>query len=85
MNPFLFMTAILVEPYVNNDGSYTAVPGVPIIGQNVSSLHRLKDVDNKGACQVDSYYATTRFGEALAYLDGQMAAFLYLETFLCDE
>ena len=53
MNPFLFMTATLVEEEVQEDGTYKPIPGVQIIGQNVSSLHRLKDINNKGeeACQ----------------------------------
>ena len=51
MNPFLFMNAILVEHIGELKGEqmvYNPIPGNPIIGQNVSSLHRLKDVDNKG-------------------------------------
>jgi hypothetical protein len=48
VNPFLFMTATLVEIDHNEHGIYTPIPGVQIIGQNVSSLHRLKDIDNKG-------------------------------------
>ena len=42
------MTASLVETEEQENGSYRPVPGVQIIGQNVSSLHRLKDIDNKG-------------------------------------
>lgn len=43
VNPFLFMMAMLIdaktEQLVGNNG---------MIGQNVSSLHRLKDLDSKG-------------------------------------
>lgn len=42
------MTASLVEAHLQDDGTYKAVSGVYVIGQNVSSLHRLKDIDNKG-------------------------------------
>ena len=42
------MTASLVETEEQENGSYRPIPGVQIIGQNVSSLHRLKDIDNKG-------------------------------------
>jgi hypothetical protein len=48
VNPFLFMTATLVEVDHDEHGMYKPIPGVQIIGQNVSSLHRLKDIDNKG-------------------------------------
>lgn len=47
VNPFLFMTAQLVEPEADATGSYNPI-GNEILGQNVSSLHRLKDIDNKG-------------------------------------
>ena len=42
------MTAALIEVEQQEHGGYNPVPGVPIIGQNVSSLHRLKDIDDKG-------------------------------------
>jgi hypothetical protein len=48
VNPFLFMTATLVEVDHDEHGMYKPIPGIQIIGQNVSSLHRLKDIDNKG-------------------------------------
>ena len=48
VNPFLFMTAAVVEAEPQEHGGYNAVPGVQIIGQNVSSLHRLKDISNDG-------------------------------------
>lgn len=48
VNPFLFMTATLVEPDQQENGSYKPIQGVQIIGQNVSSLHRLRDINNKG-------------------------------------
>lgn len=49
VNPFIWMNALLVDAEPGEDGRYTAVTPPPIIGQNVSSLHRLKDVNNKGA------------------------------------
>jgi hypothetical protein len=42
------MTAALVEVEQQEHGGYNPVPGVQIIGQNVSSLHRLKDISNEG-------------------------------------
>lgn len=45
MNPFLFMNAVLVGA---ERGPSDALKGNQLLGQNVSSLHRLKDVNNKG-------------------------------------
>ena len=47
------MTATLVEEEEQENGTYKPIQGVQIIGQNVSSLHRLKDINNRGeeACQ----------------------------------
>jgi hypothetical protein len=42
------MTATLVEEDEQDNGTFIPIQGVQIIGQNVSSLHRLKDVNNKG-------------------------------------
>lgn len=47
VNPFLFMTATIVGTEPEN-GAFITIPGVNIVGQNVSSLHRLKDINNKG-------------------------------------
>lgn len=59
VNPFMFMIAVLVEaepaPQGDpNDPSSTdawkPVQGNNLLGQTVSSLHRLKDVNNAGMC-----------------------------------
>lgn len=42
------MNAVLVEAEEQETGGFRGVAGNQIIGQNVSSLHRLKDIDNKG-------------------------------------
>ena len=50
VNPFLFMNAVLVS--AENEHGQPSVPktlqGNQLLGQNVSSLHRLKDINNKG-------------------------------------
>ena len=46
VNPFLFMMATLVDAEQENES--TRIPGISLIGQSVSSLHRLKDIDNTG-------------------------------------
>ena len=47
VNPFLFMNVLLVEPDAI-DGAYKPVGGNSLLGSTVSSLHRLKDINNKG-------------------------------------
>ena len=42
------MNCYLVESERDADGNYVQVQGNALIGQSVSSLHRLKDVNNKG-------------------------------------
>jgi hypothetical protein len=42
---FMMVTLIMVK-----DGQEENVAGKYLIGQTVSSLHRLKDINNKGAC-----------------------------------
>lgn len=45
VSPYVFMIATLLDgPHSEN-----VVPGKSIIGQSSSSLHRLKDNDNRGA------------------------------------
>jgi hypothetical protein len=51
VNPFLFMTAVLVDP-----NAQTPVCPNQLIGSFVSSLHRLKDIDNKGEILVPPFY-----------------------------
>lgn len=47
VNPFLFMNAVLVSAD-NEQGQPQSLKGNQLLGQNVSSLHRLKDINNKG-------------------------------------
>lgn len=47
VNPFLFMNAVLVSAE-NENGQVQTLKGNQLLGQNVSSLHRLKDINNKG-------------------------------------
>lgn len=47
VNPFLFMTVTLVKAE-QTSGRFEHVAGDNLLGTTVSSLNRLKDVNNKG-------------------------------------
>ena len=48
VNPFLFMTATLVEVEEAENGKYQRISDRHLTGQTVPSLHRLKDIDGAG-------------------------------------
>ena len=48
VSPTLFMTATVVEVEESEPGVHKTVQPNPLIGSYSSSLHRLKDIDNKG-------------------------------------
>lgn len=60
VNPFLFMTATLVYADELENGTYKPADGSDIIGQSVSSLHRLKDINNKGKNVPANIYNTQK-------------------------
>ena len=47
VNPFLFMTVTLVKAE-EVSGHYEPLAGTNLLGTTVSSLNRLKDLNNKG-------------------------------------
>lgn len=45
------MNAVLVSTDDERPGQPKTLQGNQLLGQNVSSLHRLKDIDNKGVLE----------------------------------
>ena len=70
VNPFLFMNAVLVSHEDDRAKSQPkSLTGNQLLGQNVSSLHRLKDVNNRGKTLCTKTTVSARFWTKCLFRD----------------
>ena len=68
VSPRTFMMVTLVDDKESKQETRNESPGKLLIGQTVSSLHRLKDVTNKGGLCADACPRETRHGVGGQYI-----------------